>query len=258
MSYNKKIILIFLILILVIAGMIFNQNKKDKALSNLTLLEEITTRIKTANNSLEIQSKDNSFFRWIKNDYTILVPATSGFFIDKQNNEHLGPEAVPKIFKKELSIIEKVLNDRGFVFNPENSSSNFSDRSFYDYIESYKKGDELCVVRVDPDDRGFYQLSFSCGNSLDYGYKKQIPFLKALELKNEKTTVGIKNQKENYYEVSVNAVRGGSVAVLKKENNTYRVLFIGQESPLCSLIEKENIPSEVLSSIGGGNCFINN
>lgn len=254
MNLKTTIILIFLILIIAIS-FVFSQNKRNSELRELTVLEEITIRIKSIDISVNIQNKDNPNFRWIKDGFTILVSATDNFFINKESDKHLEFDIVPELFEKELSIIKKVLNNRGFVLDLENSSTNFSDRSFYDYVQSYKKDNELCVAKVNPDDMGYYQLIFSCGNSLNEAYEEQIHFLNALDLKDKNTIVRLKNQKGDYYEVGVGGVRGGSDAILKKENNNYRVLFVGQESPYCSLIEREDIPNEVLSSIGGGNCF---
>ncbi|MFC1623494.1 hypothetical protein ACFL05_00010 [Patescibacteria group bacterium] len=253
---NKKTILIFSILILVLLIALFlSKNTENKDLQNLTISEEIITQIKSTDDSINIQNKDDASFRWIKNDYTILVSATDNFFINKQSGEYLEFDIVPELFKKELSIVKKVLKDKSFVLDLENSSSDFSDRSFYDYIQSYKKDSSLCVVKVNPDNIGYYQLNFSCGDSLDEAYEEQIPFLEALGLKDKNTVIRLKNQEGNYYEVGFSGVRGGLDAVLKKENNSYRVLYIGQEAPDCSLIEKENIPNETLSSIGKGDCF---
>ena len=48
---------------------------------------------------------------------------------------------------------------------------------------------------------------------------------------------------------------GGGDAILKKEGDRYRALYKGQESPGCGLIEKENIPNEVLKLFGYDSCW---
>lgn len=247
MNYNKKTILISIGLVLVLSSILFF-NKINNS-QNLTVFEEIKSRI---SEQVEVKSKKDASFKRIKNGYAILIPATENFYINKQSDEIVEFDKAPNFFKNEISVARNVLENRGFVLNKENSSKDFSDRSFYDYVQSYEKGDNLCVVRVNPDN---YQFDFSCGESLSEAYKEQLPFLEALGLKDKNATIKIKNKKDDYYEVGIGYIRTGEIAVLKKENGNYRVLYKGQEAPSCELIDEENIPYEVLISIGSGDCF---
>lgn len=248
MKYMQKDILILIGLIFIFIGFLFFN--KTTAPQSLTAFEEIKNELSKLN---KIEIKKESDFKWIKDDYSILIPATENFYINKQNSKITEFDEIPKIFEKEISIAEKILKERGYVFDIKNSSKNFSDHNFYDYIQSYKKGGDMCVIIVNPDN---YQFNFSCSNSLDQKYTEQITFLEALELKGKNATIKIKNQKDNYYEVGIGYARTGQTAILKKSaQNEYRVLYIGQEAPSCKLINKENIPDEVLVSIGNGSCF---
>ena len=256
MDYGKKIFWSFLFTVLVIGIiLIVSKNNSDANFRKLAVIDEITSRLKSTDHFMDIQNGDGLPFRWIKDGYTILVPSTISFIIKKQGFKDLRSDAVPGLFNREIFIIDSVLKGRGYILDKENSSRNFGDPSFYDYILAYKQDANFCVMSISPDYVKSYQLDFSCGDSLDREYEKQLPFLKVLNLKDKKTSAKIRSQKGDYYEVDVSGTRGGSIAVLKKENDTYRILFIGQEAPQCSLIKKEHIPNEVLISIGDGNCF---
>lgn len=255
MSSNKKIILAPICIILIILIVFLVKDNSNSKLRKLTIVEEIASRITSADRSIGIQSNANSAIRWVKDGYTILIPSSSNLSISKQSNRHLEFGAAPTLFDGELSIIDSVMKGRDYDLDKENSSKDYLDSSFYDYVRSYRREDELCAARVNPDDVGSYQLDFSCGNSLTKEYDSQIQFLKVLGLMEKKTAVKVMHQKGDYYEIGMASVRGGSAAILKKEGSTYRVIFIGQEAPRCSLVIKERIPSEVLGSVGNGSCF---
>lgn len=262
MNYNKKTILIFSILFFIIITF-FIKNNDYKNIQDLLVTEEILDQFKTLNKDFKIQNGEKNF-RWIdKNGYTILVPANESVTIIKTSLNPVDADVViSKFFEKELTIIDRVIMNRNFVFNIENSSSDVFDQKFYDYIQSYEKGDEKCSVVVNPDfsshpgfpDMG-YSMTISCGNGFEKAKSEQMQFLEVLNLKDKNSIAILKNQRDDFYEIGVGNVRGGSTAVLKKEDGNYRVLYIGQEVPSCELIDKENIPKEVLSSIGGGDCF---
>lgn len=251
---NKKIVLLSVCFFILFLSSIFffNKNNDDTNLQNLTIFDEVKIKI---NDIANTRSKDRVNFRWIKEGYTILVPANNNFYINKQSDTHLEFTEVPNLFKSEINITEDILQDNNFVFNKNNSSKNFSDRTFYDYIQSYQKDDELCVIKINPDDLGYYQFSFVCGNSLNQVYEEQLPFLEALNYKNTNNFARLINKSEDFYQVGVGGYRGGSTAILKKEGAIYRVLYISQEDPNCEEIENENIPNSVLELFNIKGCW---
>lgn len=248
----------------IVIFLLFNTYKnKEKELRELSITGELITRFKSADSRTDTRIS-SSGFRWNSDDgYSIFVPSTEAFSLVKPGVGCFERDLVPDLFKKELSIAKRVFTERGFVLDKTNSSTSTSDRHFYDYVQAYKKGDELCRVVANPDCSSYeesngqveHQLRVSCGNTFAQAREEQIPFLEALELKDKNGIIRIKNQSGAFFEVGLGYLRGGSTAVLKKEGDSYRILFIGQESPSCDLIDTEKIPSEVLSSIGGGGCF---
>lgn len=256
MNKNRKIILIVIILgFLVPSYFIVQQIKTEKDFKKLTLMEELMTRFELADKTSDIQLEKSNVWWNDENGYSILVPATDSFFVAKNNLGFIGDDSIPDIyFYKELAIAKKVFDDRGFVFDERNSSKDINDKSFYDYIQMYKKGDDLCSITVNKDYSSYssgiydmaYSMSVSCGNTLKESQAEQIPFLEALGHQNKNNVVRIRNQSGDFYQVGVGGRRGGSTAVLKKEGVTYRVLYISQEGPNCEEIENENIPNETL------------
>jgi len=247
---NNKIILIFLGVILTfILVLFFNKDKNN--LENSTIFEKIKKEI---NKKINIENKKDSSFTWFKNGYIILVPADDSFYI-KKNNDYLEFNDVPNLFENEINTSKTILQDNGFILNKENSSKNFSDKTFYDYIQSYQKDYELCVIKINPDNLGYYQMNFSCGNSLSQAYEEQLPFLDALNYKNTNNFVHLINKSGDFYQIGIGSYRGGSTAVLKKENDFYRVLYTSQEGPNCEEIEGENIPKETLDLFKINGCW---
>jgi hypothetical protein len=262
-------IVVFCIIVVAVAVIVlfllFNTYKnKEKELRKLSITSELITRFESIDSGTDTHAS-NYGFRWNGNDgYSVFVPSTEAFFLVKPRTGCFERDLVPDLFEKELSIAKRVFTERGFVLDKTNSSTSTSDRSFYDYVQAYKKDDELCKVVANPDCSSYegsngqveHQLRVSCGNTFAKARAEQLPFLEALELKDKNGIVKIRNQNEAFFEIGLGWLRTGSTAILKKEDDTYRVLFIGQESPSCNLIDEEKIPSEVLSSIGKGGCFV--
>ncbi|MBU1558060.1 hypothetical protein KKC45_03800 [Patescibacteria group bacterium] len=188
--------------------------------------------------------------------YNILIPAKESFVIAKTGLSPVEFSLVADTyFNEELSITDMFFKERGFVLDPINSSTSTSDSSFYDYLQSYKKDKELCVIKVNPDN---ISLSVSCGNTFDESYTEQIPFIKAIkDFKPEYTNlmVRIHEHSGDFFKVGVGGFRGGSSAVIKKEGNNYRVLYISQEDPYCKFIENENIPDKTLKLFKINGCY---
>ena len=242
-------------------------HSKEKNLQNLSIAAELMIRLASinSNDSNVYVGIESSSVKWDDGDgYTIRIPSAESFFIAKHNTGLLDRDQVLSTFHHELSAVRKIFTERGFVLDVLNSSNDMSDRSFYDYVQSYRNNEYLCTALVDPDYSSYpksgrqlaYRMHVSCGEVyvFDRVQDEQIPFLKALDLRSKKMTAveGIKSGQ--FSTVSVSGMRGGGFAIVKREGEQYRVLFQGQEAPPCSLAEKEKIPDDLLSAIAPWRC----
>jgi len=247
-------------------GLIKESDFND-SLKSLSVVDELKIRFKNIDKTSDIQS-DQSIIWWNdENGYNLNFPANESFFVAKEEKNHIDQSLIAyEYFYKELALVKQVFTNRGFILNKNNSSDDFTDNRFYDYIQAYERGNELCVVLVNLDCTSYRSgnydkachLVLSCGNSLEEAQIEQIPLLNALDYKNRNNIAMIRNQLGDFYEVIVSGRRGGSTAIMKKEGENYRVLYISQEDPFCSLIEEENIPNEVLKAFEINGCFGDN
>ena len=200
---------------------------------------------------------------WNNGDgYTIYISPTESFELIKPVEECVWND-VPNLFRQEIDIAQQLFADRGFVLDTANSFTNLSGDSLYDYVQAYRKNDTLCKITANSDCTiyGYHEgnewhshaLITSCGNTFTEAHRERVPLLNALDLKNIYAAAVVKNQSGPFLELSViSGTRGGGTAIIKKEGDQYRVLYQGQETPPCTLIDKEKIPNEVLTSIGNG------
>lgn len=248
----------------------FKEKHFDALLRQLPLTGELMVRFKLVNQTSDIQALNDGLW-WDDNDgYSVIIPSTESILIAKtKDGEILESTVIPgEYFMLELAIAKQVFTNRGFTLNKRNSSTSIDDSNFYDYVQAYEKNGKLCTIVVNEDYSSYgsgigkeakmaYTLMVSCGDTLSEAQIEQHPFLDALGLKDKKTVVQIINQDGLFFQIGMNQRRGGFTAILKKDGNKYRVLLISQEAPSCALIDKEKIPSNVLSSIGEGSCFTN-
>jgi hypothetical protein len=273
MTKRKALILkIFLTLVFLLSACLAFFYFKEQSLKNLPITEELSFRFKAIDKNVIVQKNDHEM--WWNNDegYSLLASSSESIFVAKDFSEQLlEPEAIAdKIFKKELDITKTVFAVRGFTLNVNNSSISPEDQRFFDYVKAYEKDNYLCAVTISSEaatypGSGFgenakmgYLMYIICSDQLALAEEEQIPFLDALDLKNKEQVARLINFDGDYFHVEIHGRRAGQAAILKKEDGKYRVLLISQEAPYCNLIDKEKIPSAVLSSIGGGDCFSDN
>ena len=236
---------------------------------NLSIIAMLLEKLKTTNQELNI-AMQSTLLWWNDIDgYSIFIPTDESIILAKSKMGEISEfSSVPeKYFSQELGIAKQIFKSQSYVLNKRNSSENEFDTQFYDYIQAYEKNDEVCVINVNSEygsygcknaglDSGMcYKMSVSCSKDFVVTQSLQRPFLEALELQNKETVIRVISKEEPFYQLAISGRRAGSAGVLKKEGDVYRVLFIGQEAPPCDIIDKESIPSSVLSSLGGGNCW---
>jgi len=148
--------------------------------------------------------------------------------------------------------IDKLVKNKGFTINPQNSSENIRDDKFYDYIQAYENNGQKCVFVSDPDcssltEKGevHYTFSFSCLNQFDKNYQDQAKYLKDLEIKD--AVIHVEKKVGDFVKLNVNYRRSGHYTVAQLINNRWTELFSGQDLPSCENLQKYQIPSELMS-----------
>ncbi len=247
------------------AALMYKAHLDNDALAQLPIIQELRTRFAKADPALDVHAQNVASIWWDDVDgYSILVPATESMLFVSLPGQSVQSTNIPKaFFSKELSIAREVFALRGFVLNSTNSSTSTQDVHFYDYVQGYERGDTLCVVTVNPDYSSYvggganmgYALTVSCGNALAEAEAQQRPLLDALGKRGQEAVARVLAQDGEFVEVGIGYRRMGETAVLKHEGSTYRVLLLSQEAPPCSFVDAEQIPSDMLSSIGRGGCY---
>ena len=243
-----------------------NVEPTDAEFASLPIVQKLTGRFLWADATLDLHKDFNSTVWWDDTDgYSYRMQTDGGAIIAAAVDVKMAPNdrVAETYFAKELDITREVFLRRGFTLDELNSSTSTADQHFYDYVQAYKNGDELCTVAVNPDYSTYagggtktgYTLTANCANTLAQAQVEQKPFLNALDLRGKEATAYIENQSGDYYLVSMEYRRLGEAAIVKKEGQNYRVLLVSQEAPPCDLIEKEKIPTELLGPLGGGGCY---
>ncbi|MCK5212107.1 hypothetical protein KAJ89_05380 [Candidatus Parcubacteria bacterium] len=230
-----------------------------------SMSQELTLKLKSAISDIDIKLQTESSLWWNDEDgYSILVPGIESMEIYKDDGVGADDFTQSNFVGELLAIVEQVLSARGYILDKRNSSVDETDRRFYDYIRAYENDEELCVIRVNPDysshgcsDNMFMcnTIEITCANDLFGSQTEQRPFLEALNLKNKEAIVRIEKQIGDYFQVAVGSRRTGSMTLIKKENTGLRLLYMSQEDPSCEIIEKENIPNNVLEGFGIKGCW---
>ncbi len=192
---------------------------------------------------------------WISEDnWSILVQdAESIAIVNPQAHAQLQDPTTAAA--QQVALIAQHFLSRGFKKSPQNSSNDVLDTQFYDYIIGYQKGDERCLLTVNPDE-GFSMnrqnervnipnIIVSCSTAFQKSYDAQTPFLRA---KNDPTAV-VKIGKQNDVAAvgSVGWRRTGALALFSKINGEWKLIFEGHEVPTCELLQRYSFPAEIYS-----------
>jgi len=164
------------------------------------------------------------------------------------------------------SRVDRLLTQNGFKKNTLNSSANLQDFSLYDVIQAYQKDKTICTFLINGDSgESVSMASFQCADTdrLAQAEKEQLPFLKLVQNPFDKTD---RNQSVvisdiQYYPplfatVAVNHRRTGYSAILKKINGAYKQISAGQEAPDCTVVDKYEIPKEVVPECYASGVFL--
>ncbi|HEX6977508.1 MAG TPA: hypothetical protein VF185_04140 [Patescibacteria group bacterium] len=208
---------------------------------------------------LNIVSKDG--FKVIEEDSMLWV-SNDNWSIFVKNNESIGlvkPEAYQELSdvnsqtSQLVSKIANFLKSQGFSPNERNFSKDSNDNKFVDYIQGYQKGEDICLITVNPD-KSYHadknnemvadpNIEISCSNSFEADYNEQIPFLVAMNKRNE--AINIQKNNGMAASASVRSRRGGAYALFSKKNGFWEMIYYGQDAPSCSILQKYSFPTEI-------------
>lgn len=162
-----------------------------------------------------------------------------------------------------VSNIDASLTDLGFTKSLENSSKDLADQSMYDYILAYENNDTKCSFILN---RDFYiseedssqnnaSILFTCSDQFQSNYEYQKQYVDALTQNelingNEIVVYDVTNHESGFFTVAFAQRRTGAYAILRTTDDGLEVLYTGQESPYCSLVEEYQIPFSAVN-----NCY---
>lgn len=198
---------------------------------------------------------------WIAPDNTNLLlnesPQFQGY-ITPFSISTSSPHAFSPRLQQFIKQVDDMMVNQGFTLDTRNSSQDYSDKQFYDFVHGYQKNDTACVLRIDPDRYGYSssptdrtEFDFGCSNQIQKYYAEQAPMVKALIDHEDGVVISqVLKSSGDFVFVSVHARRTGYAAILQKVSDQYKLIFAGQEIPECSLMKKYNVPQELY-----GECY---
>jgi len=253
----KKIVLVFLFIIFVLAIAYFFVFRKGIKFSGVNLpqneigeiIKKIGKEFKNKYKNNEISYSDKLGLWWISPEgLDIINPNSSGVSLSLS----CAPgEALPE---KDLvilvPIVDKIFMENNYKVNSLNSSISFKDDKFYNYVKAYEKEEIKCVLTAtpdcpsgDPEKEPHNYLSVVCTDSYEKNYQEQVSLLRDLNIKD--AVINVSKIKDDFVYLNINLRRTGYYMIAKKENGKWKEIFSGQDYPQCSLMEKYKVPKEI-------------
>lgn len=251
-------------ILLLLAGLFLYTNKSKFATTNLNNNdEEVSTILTESGKELSgisnIPAKVAPTILWwdTPEGYSILTEVSSSTYVpfmcgaDSQAVQKLLPAYSPKI--------EKIFKAYGFTKNISNSSADYKDDKFYDYVEAYEQNGVRCTVTTNPDcysyDTGegsttlsYQSVEVACVKDADYqkAYNEQYPLLRDLGLK-ETFIHDIRYSGNGKFLIAnINFRRTGAyIIAAKNEQGKWEEVHGGQDIPSCDIIFSKKIPSDI-------------
>jgi hypothetical protein len=192
---------------------------------------------------------------WISSDdLNIINDDSSGIELYIFNCE--GDFKSKSIFKEITQLIgpkiDEIMKQNGFQTNQRNSSESIEDSQFYDYIQAYENETVKCVFEANPDCGTYsketqvhYTFSFGCTEAFDRNYQQQAPYLKDLGI--DDAIIHVQKKIGDFVELDVNFRRSGHYTIAKLISGKWNEIFSGQDIPSCEIVEKYEIPKEIIS-----------
>jgi len=159
--------------------------------------------------------------------------------------------------------IKQLFLQSGFSLNERNTSASYTDDAFYDYIEAYETGDVKCTLISNPDCGSTNNnplaetLSITCTDQYYASEYVQEPLLQSLNIDSDQT-VDITKESGDFALINVYDRRTGYYIIAKKDGNTWKKVYEGQDLPDCSLVNEYKIPADITSTCYQNDVEINN
>jgi hypothetical protein len=253
---KKIFILIIFLSVIGFSYFLFVKQQKleDSRLKQLSVIDELSGRFQKIKDSNSIEKNVQHYsFLWIDEGYYFSVPTVDNIMVS--NSQSGSDTDLNHYFPKQFSMASQVLEDRGYKrMMIDYSTSTFD---YGPYEKFYVKDSNICKIDLNID---INYLVVACSDiSAEIKAKaEQKPIIDSLNYKGKHIGISIISKSGIFFQVSEWYAPGGQTDILKKEGNTYRLILRTQESPYCSLMDKEKIPKEVLTSIGNGGCYLDN
>jgi len=149
--------------------------------------------------------------------------------------------------------IKQKFLQRGFTINQHNTSISYDESQFYDYVEAYEKMNSKCTVVANPDcgsssaDGPFLStLSVICTDAYEKNKAVQEPIAKSLDITGN--IIEISKTSENYAYLDIHGRRAGYYMIARHVGDTWEKLIAGQDLPLCSEVNRYNIPFSLINT----------
>lgn len=235
------VVLIIIAFILVILG--FQKWKPQRTTDNS--INGITNDIKRhASSILTIQSLSSNKSYWITQDgYMVAVNDQSNLISSFKGTVNTAEaEAVRELASYSL----RRLADAGYKPDQDNSSTSTDNKPFYMVRSAFISPDGISRCMIEPPDESSPIWFFQCINSQDINdaLQESLPFLRALgDIKG--IAVIPAQQQNNFATVNVTDGQGGYYAIMKKAGNEWKVIYRGQDSPSCVLMNQYGVPQSI-------------
>jgi len=214
-----------------------------------TVINSIMQSFNNSSSSIKFSDPVESSQWWISDDgwsifdsNAISITAT-GNFTEKYSS------FINTLAREINAEISKIFLNNGFTLNATNTSKSVTDNDFYDYVVAFQKGETRCILTTNGDGGEYY---IDCSNRFQEAYKEQIPYLKALGIRD--VIVRVENRIGDYVLLGVHLRRTGYLALMEDKGGKIKFIFSGQEPPQCDLMIKNQVPKEVYKELFGG-CY---
>lgn len=155
---------------------------------------------------------------------------------------------------KTLSVVDSIntyaiqtLEKAGYEVDSINSSTSTDSSPFFLVRHAYVSSDGVSRCVITPP-VSIYTWSIDCVDTQDIetAYESEKPFLNIFE--NQKDIALIPKVQGEFASIKATDGSAGYYAILKKDHDTWRVIFRGQQQPSCVLMKENNVPQSLYQS----------